>query len=138
MQIGDLLRHANLVYALPTAYHFQPLFAGSIGERHMKNGWRRGINREFTLTPIKGNGVGYSFVTKDSHSGQDCPKDRFRNRYLGCFWRLRAKQTNATLVGVPVELKALPSAQPQQIVYKPDNTTISGAERFLKSLQEWR
>ena len=118
------------------ASYFQPLFARSIGERHTKNRWRAGADREFAFTTIRGDRAWSPFIAKRSHPGQDSPEDRFRKRYLGRFLRLSSKRTNATSVGLPIELKTMLLAQAQEIIDQTDNTALSRLECSLKPLWE--
>ena len=118
--------------------HFQPLLAGSVGERHTNTVRRVGADRDFTFTTIRGDRIGNSFVAQGRHPGQDGPKDRLRKRYLGQFLWLGSERTNATSIGLPIELKSLFSAQVQQIIDQTDNTALGRLERPLNSPWEWR
>jgi hypothetical protein len=116
------------------ASDFQPLFAWSVGEHDSKNRRRVGAEREFAFTTIRGDRVGSSFVAQGCHPGQHGPKDRLWERNLDRFLRLRADRTNATPVGLPIQLKSSFPAQAQQIVDQTENTASVRVEHALKPL----
>src|SRR5579871_2922455 len=66
------------LFILRLVSDLEPLFAGSVGERHTENLRRVGAYGEFAFAAIRGNRVGNSFVAEGSQASQDGPKDRLR------------------------------------------------------------
>ena len=131
-----VLANRRPILVFRQAPDFQRLFAWSIRERHTKNRWRPGTDRDLAFTSVRGDRAWIPFIAKRSHPGQDGAEDRFRDWYLGRFSRLSPEGTNATSVRLPIELKIMLLAQAQQIIDQTDNTALSRLECRLKPLRE--
>jgi hypothetical protein len=82
------------------------LRAGGIGERHPTNRRRINTNPHLAFPSVGRDGTRIAFVAKRSEPGQNGTKDRVRYGYLDGFSRFNSEGPDATLAGVPFELKS--------------------------------
>lgn len=80
-----------------------------------------GAVRQFAPSPVWGNGIGPLLIASGRDSGQDRPKHRLAERAVDHFFRAVGEAANPAAVGLPVELKPVLPAQPQQVIDQSDD-----------------
>jgi hypothetical protein len=113
------------------------LYVRSIRKRHTTNHSGIDTDCQLSLTSVGRNGTGVAFVAQSSQPGQDSTEDRFRQCNLDGFCRFRSPGANATMAGLPVELKFAFLAEFEQILDKPDHGALCGPKAVGSQFQGW-